>query len=102
MPPTAKNFVVLLGGPGTYKGCDPAHDQTWSNYLVPIQIATRDKLLNQDHNEIIHWFVYEPAYIDTWKDDSSSPPINPALANNRKTKADRIISQGSSSYTHHG
>jgi len=100
MPPTPanKNFVVVIGGPGTYKGCDPEHDQTWSNYIVPIQVATKNRLLNKDPNEIIHWFVYAPAYNDRWNDDSSSPPINPALAENRKAKADRIIYQGSSSY----
>jgi hypothetical protein len=30
------NFVILIGGPGLFMGCDKAHDQSWSNYIVPL------------------------------------------------------------------
>jgi len=28
----AKHFIILIGGPGKFQGCDKAHDQTWTNY----------------------------------------------------------------------
>ena len=63
------NFVVLIGGPGTFEPCDRVHDQTWSNYVVPIQIAMKDKQLNQAPGEKVHWWVYAPAYRERWDDD---------------------------------
>jgi len=97
-PSATTHFVILIGGPGKYKGCDPEHDQSWSNYLVPIQIATKNKLLHKDPNEIIHWFVYGPAYSERWTNDYATPPVNPALAANRKAKADKVVRQGSTNY----
>ena len=31
MTNTNTNFIILIGGPGLFKGCDKAHDQTWTN-----------------------------------------------------------------------
>jgi len=35
------NFVMLVGGPGLFKGCDKAHHLTWLNYIVPLQLAAQ-------------------------------------------------------------
>ena len=39
-PPT-KRFIILIGGPTVFMRCDKEHDQTWSNYIVPMQIAAQ-------------------------------------------------------------
>ncbi len=36
-----QNFIILIGGPGLFEGCDKAHDQNWSNYIVPLQLAAQ-------------------------------------------------------------
>lgn len=64
-----KNFVILIGGPGLYFGCDPVHDKTWTNYLIPMQLAAINRLYTLK-DETVHWVVFEPAYRKRWHDDS--------------------------------
>jgi hypothetical protein len=63
------NFIILIGGPGTYESCDPAHDKTWLNYFYPIQVAS-DKDLYRRGSDTVHWVVYQPAYRVRWLEDS--------------------------------
>jgi len=63
------NFVILIGGPGKFVSCDRIHDQTWKNYLVPVQLATQRDLVGKQPQETIHWLIYAPAYEDRWADD---------------------------------
>jgi len=100
-----ENFIVLIGGPGTYESCDPKHDKTWLNYFRPIQIAA-EKDLYRKGAEKVHWVVYEPAYIVRWLDDSevtilqslgaaiSDKPLHKV----RKAAADDVLRKGASSY----
>lgn len=67
------NFVILIGGPGLYFACDPAHDKTWSNYVVPMQLAAQNKLYQLD-KERVHWLVFAPAYRKRWNDDINITP----------------------------
>jgi hypothetical protein len=62
------NFVILIGGPGLYFACDPLHDKTWSNYIVPMQLAAEKKLYRLD-SETVHWVIFAPAYRKRWNDD---------------------------------
>jgi hypothetical protein len=48
-------FVVLIGGPGLFKGCDKAHDQSWTNYIVPVQLAAQTNLYKKQSIEVVHW-----------------------------------------------
>lgn len=64
-----KHFVILLGGPGTYLGCDTEHDKSWKNYIVLIQLAAQQNLYKRQANEKIHLVVFEPAYKARWDDD---------------------------------
>lgn len=68
-PPT-KRFIVLVGGPAVFMGCDKEHDQTWSNYIVPMQIAAQKGFYHRKRNETVYWVVYEPPYVGRWHDDS--------------------------------
>lgn len=98
------NFVILIGGPGKYMGCDKAHDQTWKNYFVPIQLAGRENLYALKKSERIYWLVYEPAYINRWDDDSIITAEEKKLDDGywlhsiRKKAADEIINKGASNY----
>lgn len=65
-----KNFIMVIGGPMIFHGKDPSHDTSWSNYLIPVQLAHQRELLNKDSDEVVHWLVYEPAYRKRWEDDS--------------------------------
>lgn len=72
-PPT-KRFIILVGGPGRFVGCDKEHDQTWSNYIVPLQIAAEKGFCHRQKNEAVYWIVYEPPYEARWHDDSVITP----------------------------
>jgi hypothetical protein len=63
------HFIILVGGPGTFESCDRAHDQTWKNYIVPIQVAVQNKQLAATAAETMQWWVYAPAYSERWTDD---------------------------------
>ena len=92
----ATNFVILIGGPGKFVACDRAHDQTWKNYVVPIQLATSKNLLAVGKGETIHWWVYGPAYTERWEDDvayvSTPKPVKPGenLFDSRKQAINAI------------
>lgn len=62
------NFLILIGGPGLYKSCDPEHDQTWLNYIVPVQAAAIYDLYKKGGDRV-HWILYEPAYRSRWLED---------------------------------
>jgi hypothetical protein len=100
------NFLILLGGPGKFVGCDKLHDQTWTNYLVPIQLAAMNKFYKLDPGEQVHWVVYEPAYRNRWDDDSviTKTELKQSdgywLHSNRKAKADAVIKKGAHNYLH--
>lgn len=98
------NFVVLIGGPGLFKGCDKAHDQRWSNYIVPLQLAAANNWYKKQVNEQVHWVLYEPAYRNRWNDDSvitkeeSRQDDGVNLHSIRKAATDKVIAAGASSY----
>jgi hypothetical protein len=102
--PKKTNFIVLIGGPGTFESCDREHDQTWTNYIVPIQVATEKKQLDIGANEVLHWWVYGPAYDERWVDDvaDTSDPKAPNrgqnLIDSRKKAVDSVIAKGATSY----
>jgi hypothetical protein len=98
------NFVILIGGPGLFKGCDKAHDQRWSNYIVPLQLAAMNNLYKKQANETIHWVLYEPPYRNRWRDDSVITQEEKLqddgrnLHSIRKAAADKLLAAGASSY----
>ena len=98
------NFIILIGGPGLFKGCDKAHDQSWTNYIVPLQLAATKNLYNKQPGETVHWLLYEPPYKNRWLDDSviSKKEKNEVdgyhLHSIRKAAADKILAKGASSY----
>lgn len=100
------NFIILIGGPGLFKGCDKAHDQSWRNYFVPMQLAAIDDLYKKLPEETVHWVVYEPAYRERWGDDSVITPEEKKqddganLHSIRSTAADKILKTGANSYLH--
>jgi len=99
-----ENFIVLIGGPGLFKGCDKAHDQSWTNYIVPVQLAAQKNLYHRRPKEVVHWVLYEPPYKKRWLDDSvitakekkESDGYN--LHSIRKTAADKILAKKAFSY----
>jgi hypothetical protein len=98
------NFVILIGGPGLFMGCDKAHDQRWSNYIVPVQLAASNNWYKKQANEVVHWVLYEPPYRNRWLDDSvitSEEKLQDdgrSLHSIRKAAADKLIGMGASSY----
>lgn len=104
----AKNFVILIGGPGLFIDCDPRHDKTWLNYVAPMQMAAKDDLYKKAANEIVHWFVFEPPYEHRWIDDSEITLferveqffVDAELHALRKSAADKVKSKGAKSYLH--
>jgi hypothetical protein len=64
------NFVILIGGPGKVAACDAEHDQTWKNYIAPIQVEMNHKISLP--GERVQWWVYAPAYRERWLDDSKA------------------------------
>ena len=103
-----KNFVILIGGPGLFIDCDPKHDKTWKNYVVPMQMAALKNLYKKLPNETVHWFVFEPPYINRWDDDSVITGYESVekfffdheLHGLRKKAADKIIKAGAKNYLH--
>ena len=102
----AGQFVILIGGPGTYAECDPHHDKTWLNYLYPMQVAAEKDLYNRGRDQV-HWVVYEPAYNVRWLDDSDitfwqdayeTLFSGSALHKLRKQAADKVLSRGAADY----
>lgn len=98
------NFVILIGGPGLFKACDKNHDQTWTNYIVPLQLAAQRNLYKKQPSEIVHWVVYEPPYRNRWADDSvitkkeKKQSDGAHLNSIRKAAADKILSKGAKNY----
>lgn len=98
------NFVILIGGPGVFKGCDKAHDQSWSNYIVPLQLAAQKNLYKKQFGELIHWVLYEPPYKKRWQDDSVITKKEKQeidgyhLHSIRKAATDKLLAKGASSY----
>ncbi len=99
-----KRFIILIGGPAVFKGCDKEHDQTWSNYVVPMQIAAQKGFYNQKRNETIYWVVYEPPYVGRWQDDSVITVAEKKeddgyhLHSIRQAAADKVKKKGANSY----
>lgn len=85
-----KHVVIAIGGPGLFKGCDKAHDQGWTNYLVPMQLAVEKGWLGQGADEDVHWLVFEPAYRERWDDDKTHPV--------RKTKTEDVLKKKAKHY----
>ncbi len=102
--PTKTHFIILIGGPGLFDGKDKAHDQTWLNYVVPMQLAASKNLYQKAAHETVHWVVYEPAYQARWKDDSVITPAEKReddgynLHSIRKQAADAVLTRGATSY----
>lgn len=100
------NFIILIGGPGLFKGCDRKHDQVWRNYLVLMQLAAKRDLYNKSPNEKVHWVVYEPPYKNRWNDDSvitkneKKESDSYGLHSIRKSAADRIKAKSATNYLH--
>jgi hypothetical protein len=101
-----RHFVILIGGPGLFIDCDPKHDKTWKNYVVPVQVAAMNKLYKLEDGEIVHWVVFEPPYRNRWTDDSNISTwewfeqlfFDRELHEVRKKAADNVIAKGSTSY----
>lgn len=100
------HFLILIGGPGLFKGCDKAHDQSWSNYIVPLQLAAQKNSYKKQVKETVHWVLYEPPYDKRWQDDSvitaeeKKQDDGYNLHSIRKAAADKVVQRGGSSYTH--
>ncbi len=98
------NFVILIGGPGLFKGCDKAHDQSWTNYIVPLQLAAQKNLYRKQPGEVVHWVVYEPPYRNRWNDDAiitkkeKQEDDGSHLHSIRKAAADKMLAKGAYSY----
>jgi|GEM_PF-2413217 len=98
------NFVILIGGPGLFMHCDKAHDQTWLNYIVPLQLAAQRDLYKREASEQVHWVLYEPPYENRWRDDSvitkaeQKQDDGAHLHSIRKAAADKILGTGAKSY----
>jgi hypothetical protein len=99
-----KRFIILIGGPARFMGCDKEHDQTWNNYIVPMQIAAEKGFYHRQQNEIICWLVYEPPYIGRWQDDSvitaeeKKQDDGYHLHSIRKAAADKVKKRGATNY----
>jgi hypothetical protein len=97
-------FVVLIGGPGLFKGCDKAHDQSWTNYIVPVQLAAQTNLYKKQSGEVVHWVLYEPPYKNRWQDDSVITDKEKKeidgyhLHSIRKAATDKVLAKGATSY----
>jgi len=102
----AKHFIILIGGPGKFQGCDKAHDQTWTNYIVPLQLAAKNDLYHKAADETVHWVVYEPPYRNRWLDDAVITKAEAKqsdgywLHSTRKRAAEKVKTSGASNYLH--
>ena len=98
------NIIILIGGPGTFKSCDPAHDKNWVNYFRPVEIAAQQDLYGKGA-DTVHWVVFEPAYEVRWLDDSEITFFenlgtfsDTSLHNTRKGHADKVTAAGGKNY----
>ena len=97
-------FVILIGGPGRFLKCDPQHDGTWTNYLIPVQLATQRDQIGKKSDETIYWLVYAPAYEDRWAADTAyvrqPDPPNKVLNRHDSRKKDltKIETQKANDY----
>ncbi len=101
--PKPSVFIVLIGGPGTFAPCDREHDETWTNYIVPIQIATKSDQLDLAPGEALQWWVYAPAYRERWDDDTTvvkDPKLDKGrnLIESRQKAIDKVTSSGAANY----
>lgn len=87
----SRNFVIVCGGPGIYKSCDPAHDKAWSSYVDNILLLAARGNFPKQSDEDVWWFVYKPAYEARWNDDKAKG----------RSSVKAIQSKGSKSYVHH-
>jgi hypothetical protein len=101
--PKPSVFIVLIGGPGKFAPCDREHDETWTNYIVPIQVATQSDQLDLAPGEALQWWVYAPAYRERWEDDTTvvkDPKLDKGrnLIDSRQKGIDKVTSSGASDY----
>lgn len=61
------NFIILIGGPGLFKSCDPKHDKTWLNYFYPIQVAAEQDLYQKGSGKNTGWCMPPFIEFDGWK-----------------------------------
>jgi hypothetical protein len=102
------NFLILIGGPGLFKSCDPGHDKTWVNYFYPMKVAAEENLYVRGADRV-HWIVYEPAYKKRWLEDSEitffeglyEKVTGRELHEVRKRAADKVTTTGSKNYLDH-
>jgi len=104
-PPKLKpsTFIVLIGGPGKFAPCDREHDETWTNYIVPIQVATKADQLDLSPGETLQWWVYAPAYRERWEDDTTvvkDPKLDKGrnLIDSRQKAINKVKSSGATDY----
>lgn len=99
-----RHFIILIGGPSCFQSCDKQHDQTWSNYLVPPQLAAMRNSYNRAPDEKTHWVVYMSPYEFRWDDDSTITKAERKQSDGawlhsiRKRAADKVRSTGATSY----
>ena len=101
--PKPSVFIVLIGGPGKFAPCDREHDETWTNYIVPIQVATKADQLDLAPGETLQWWVYAPAYRERWEDDTavvSDPKVDKGryLVESRQKAINKVTSSGATDY----
>jgi hypothetical protein len=70
--PTARNLVLISGGPGRYDDRDVEHDKSWANYVTPPLLFSdtppkRAAFVGPATE--VWWFVFRPAYLARWTDD---------------------------------
>jgi hypothetical protein len=101
-----RHFIILIGGPSRFQSCDKQHDQTWSNYVVPPQLAAMRNSYNRAPGEKIYWTVYMSPYEFRWEDDSiitkdEKKQCDGAwLHSIRKKAAMKVQRTGAKSYLH--
>lgn len=101
--PAPTRFIVLIGGPGIFQACDREHDQTWRNYIVPVQLAFQSNQVELAEGEQAEWWVYAPAYRERWADDNAA--VKDAkldkgrnLIESRQKAIDSVLSKHSKDY----
>lgn len=99
-----RNFLMLLGGPGVFHSKDKAHDQTWSNYFVPLQLSILRDYHKKAADEQLTLMVFEPAYDRRFHEDSIITPAEAKeddgshLHSIRKKAADKVGKAGYIAY----
>ena len=97
-----KNFIVPVGGAGKSFACDRELDQTWTHYIVPIQLAAMRDLYKKEQNEQVYWVVYEPSYINSSLITHTEKKQDNGkwLHSIRKKAAEAVKAKGSANYIH--